>query len=106
VTWRALPGRLYAKGQSCVVGQCRLTLSNPSRTRAWFQRLKLICDEPLSNFAFNFNLRRYSVAALRIDLAHVNTRTVLLTERVGASQQCSPRHPPHSIPVLATSSTT
>ena len=24
------------------------------------QRLKLTCDEPLSNFAFNFNLRRYS----------------------------------------------
>jgi hypothetical protein len=23
-------------------------------------RLKLRCDEPLSNFAFNFNLRRYS----------------------------------------------
>ena len=26
------------------------------------QRLKLKSDEPLSNFAFNFNLRRYSVA--------------------------------------------
>jgi len=25
----------------------------------WFQRLKLQYDEPLSNFAFNFNLRRY-----------------------------------------------
>ena len=28
---------------------------------AWFQRLKLKCDEPLSNFAFNFNLRRYNL---------------------------------------------
>jgi len=27
--------------------------------RAWFQRLKLKCDEALTNFAFNFNLRRY-----------------------------------------------
>jgi hypothetical protein len=26
---------------------------------ACFQRLMLKCDEPLSNFAFNFNLRRY-----------------------------------------------
>jgi hypothetical protein len=26
------------------------------------QRLKLKCDEPLSNFAFNFNVRRYSWA--------------------------------------------
>jgi hypothetical protein len=26
---------------------------------AWYQRLKLLCDEVLSNFAFNFNLRRY-----------------------------------------------
>ena len=26
-------------------------------------RLKLECDEPLSNFAFNFNLRRYNMDA-------------------------------------------
>jgi len=26
---------------------------------AWCQRLELKCDEPLSSFAFNFNLRRY-----------------------------------------------
>ena len=26
------------------------------------KRLKVKCDEPLSNFAFNFNLRRYKVA--------------------------------------------
>ena len=26
---------------------------------AWFQRLKLKCDELLSNFAFNFNMRCY-----------------------------------------------
>ena len=41
------------------MGRCRLTVSNPSRKRAWFQGLKLQCDEPLSNFAFNFSLRRY-----------------------------------------------
>jgi heterodisulfide reductase subunit C len=27
--------------------------------RAWFPGLKLKCDGPVSNFAFNFNLRRY-----------------------------------------------
>ena len=27
--------------------------------------LKLIYDEPLSNFAFNFNLRRYNVATMK-----------------------------------------
>jgi len=26
----------------------------------WFQRLKIKCDKLLSNFAFNFNLRRYT----------------------------------------------
>ena len=41
------------------VGRCRLAVSKP----VWFQRLKLECDEPLSNFAFDFNLRRYSKAA-------------------------------------------
>ena len=30
--------------------------------RAWFQRLKLKYEGPLSNFAFIFNLRRYSTA--------------------------------------------
>jgi len=29
---------------------------------AWFHHLKLQCDEPLSNFAFKFNLRRYNMA--------------------------------------------
>ena len=30
----------------------------------WFQRLKLKHDEPLSNFAFNCNLRHYSLRVL------------------------------------------
>jgi hypothetical protein len=36
---------------------------NPVDSRfesAWFQLLKLKCDELLSSFAFNFNLRRYT----------------------------------------------
>ena len=50
------------------VGRCRprLTVSKPelkySRARlvSQFQRLKLKCDEPLSNVAFNVNVRRYT----------------------------------------------
>ena len=42
------------------VGRCRLPLSNPHRKRLETKRSKLKCDEPLSNFAFNFNLRRHS----------------------------------------------
>jgi hypothetical protein len=30
--------------------------------RPWFQLLKLKCDEPISDFAFNFSLRRYDMA--------------------------------------------
>ena len=37
------------------VGRCRLPVSK----LAWLQRLKMKCDEPLSNFAFKFNLRLY-----------------------------------------------
>ena len=38
---------------------------------AWFQRLKLECDELLSSFAFNFNLRRYGEAAAAGDVQSV-----------------------------------
>jgi hypothetical protein len=48
----ALVADLQAK-----VGRCRLKLSVES---TWFQRLNPKYDEPFSNFAFNFNLRRYS----------------------------------------------
>ena len=46
-----------------VVGRRRLTPSRPLVDRAYFQSLKLNCDEPLSNLAFNFNLRRDIVVA-------------------------------------------
>ena len=44
------------------VGRCKL---KPVETRvesAWFQRLKLNCDKPVSEFAFKFNLRPYTSA--------------------------------------------
>jgi hypothetical protein len=40
------------------VGRCRLTVLKS------VLRLKLKCDEPLSKFAFNFNLRRYNKGPL------------------------------------------
>jgi elongation factor 3 len=43
-----------------------LTLGWPQADHAWFQRLKLKHSEPLSNFAFNFNLRRYAKMAATI----------------------------------------
>ena len=41
------------------VGRCRLTPGCPRVDLTGCQRLKLTCDEPLSNSAFNFNLCRY-----------------------------------------------
>ena len=51
---------IYTSGAT--VGWCRLTASKPvlKAKRLWFQRLKLYYDETLSNFAFNFNLGRYT----------------------------------------------
>ena len=43
------------------------------------KRLKLKSDDPLSNFAFKFNLRRYTMEALGLLLAVVATPT----DRVG-----------------------
>ena len=48
------------EGLEISVGRCRLTASKPVLKA----RLKRKCDEPLSNFAFNFNLRRYISASL------------------------------------------
>jgi len=42
------------------VRRCRANLSNPSRKGLGLCVLKLQYDEPLSKFAFNFNLRRYN----------------------------------------------
>ena len=53
--------------QGKTVRRYRFTLVETRVERAWFRRLTLKYDEPLSNFAFNFNLRRYKtviVAAL------------------------------------------
>ena len=45
------------------VGRCRFTVSEPelkARPVSAISALKLKCNEPLSNVAFNFNLRRYN----------------------------------------------
>jgi len=39
-----------------------------SKPRAWCRRLKLGCDEPLSDFDFNLDLRRYTMAEEAFDV--------------------------------------
>ena len=46
-----------------LVGRCRLGRVDTSVESTWLQRLKLEYDEPLSNFAFNFKLRRSTARA-------------------------------------------
>ena len=49
------------------MGRSRLTVSKPvlkARPVSVISALKLKCDEPLSNVAFNFNLRRYTAEYL------------------------------------------
>ena len=48
----------------------RLTPGSPRVDRAWRQRLKLQYDKLLSNFAFNFNFRRYR-EVLANDPSHI-----------------------------------
>jgi len=56
----------------CVLLLCEL-ISCYALERAWFQRLKVKCDEPLSSFAFKINLCRYTKAGKhrRIDIVLV-----------------------------------
>jgi len=42
------------------VGRCRLTVSHPMLKAPGSILLKLRCDGPLSDVAFNFNLHRYT----------------------------------------------
>jgi hypothetical protein len=54
---------LAASSAALVVGRCR------------YQRLKLKCEEPLSNVAFDFNLRRHIVVAQSTEAAPACIRT-------------------------------
>jgi len=49
------------------------------------QRLRIECDEPLSNFAFNFNLRPYSVARAEVlqQLANKIESSIIMLEHGG-----------------------
>jgi hypothetical protein len=49
-------------------------------------RLKLKYDDPLSNFAFNFNLRRYNKGPIRNDIRE-------LIEAAGRGSHSSTFHP-------------
>ena len=47
--------------------RCKLQVFERRAESAWFQRLKLNYDEPVSNFAFNSNLRPYILDIFAID---------------------------------------
>ena len=60
ITVRVLVDDVEVPGSyNVLVGRGRLTPDSPRVDRAWCQRLKPKCDEPISNFAFISNLRRY-----------------------------------------------
>ena len=66
MTRRAISVRPWMAGAEKagrMVGRCRLKPVEPRTETAWFQRLKLKCDESLLRFALNFCVRRYSKAA-------------------------------------------
>ena len=47
------------------------------------ERLRLECDEPLSNFAFKFNLRRYRLEQVRQLLSSGGARKQVASTKVG-----------------------
>jgi len=51
---------------------------------AWFQRLTLEYDTPLSSFAFNFNLRHYNLVNPALDAAYVRKKREM-TARLGTA---------------------
>ena len=55
----------HARESFTQVGRCRLTLSKPTLKAPGIERLKLTRDDPLSNFAFKFNLRPCTQVAMK-----------------------------------------
>jgi len=64
---------------------------DPGFTVLAFQQLKLNCDEPLSNFGFNFNSRRYIAVATTRE-ASVLLRTVEQLANTGLLFCKTPTH--------------
>ena len=57
----------------------RLTPGGPRVDRAWFQRLQPKCDESFSDFAFNYNLRRYTMG--------YDVLTFVITEKLAEGRE-------------------
>jgi hypothetical protein len=77
--------------ESTKVGRCRLKNVKTGVESAVYQHLKLDCDEPLSNFAFKFNLRRYTKDYLRF--------TAMFNITAGPDSHHTPRHMiPYGLP--------
>ena len=76
---RVLLLRLPARGRAVQVDPNKPKLKAPG-----YKRLKLKLDKLLSSFAFNFNLRRHSVAYVLADL-RTTARVVAALEVIHAS---------------------
>jgi len=92
-------------------GPFLLTLIHGVGPLCTIQRLKAKCDETLSNFAFNFNLRRYAGVtppapeeAANVATGHVAPAAAPPAPsgdaEVGPGGLCSPRHEPCFRPSL------
>jgi hypothetical protein len=60
---RVETARVYVRDNT-MAGRCRLNRVETSVESAWFHRFKLEYDAPLSKFAFNFNVRRYTMVGV------------------------------------------
>ena len=79
------------------VGRCRLTVSKPELKAPWYHRLKLEYDEPLSNFPFNFDLRRYTKAETELNAA---LQAAGLTRAPGAAASLAQYNDPFTNPLV------
>ena len=62
---------IFPKGQVTAASHGRPVQVDPWVDRVCFPHLNLMYDEPLSNFAFNSNMRRYTTATRQgLALAH------------------------------------
>ena len=79
------------------VGRCRLTPDSPRLDRAWFQRLKLRNDEPLSNICLQFGvapLQRGAVTKAEFLQVLQNLNVTLTDDQLRTAMEARALHRP------------